>query len=453
MQIAVLFVAIVPFLVYSQDEPKYPKVNLAKAFVVDPDWPQRPADAKWGEMSGVAIDKQDHVYIFTRAVPPIQVYDASGKFVRSWGTDTLKMAHHIKIDHEGNVWVADIGHHVVEKYTPEGKLLLTIGTKGKLGRDQSHLNMPTDMAISPKGDVFVTDGYGNNRVVHFDKDGKFVKEWGELGHRPGQFSIPHAICMDSRGRLYVADRNNVRIQVFNQNGRFLEEWRDLITPWGFCVTKEDEIWVCGSSPMQWRKEDKALGCPPKDQIVMKFSPAGKVLQLVTFPMGRDGLERPGELNWVHAVAVDSQGSLYLGDIMGKRAQKFRVAAADSVAQQPKDDPKLQGAWRVISAEEEGKKHAIEKEKQLLYVFDAGKIQLKFQGKVIREGTYQLDQSHSPKRIDMIAQDETGVGIYKIENDTLTICSAAFKSTPARPTEFATQAKSRSVLFVLERVKE
>jgi hypothetical protein len=309
----------------SQDEePKYPHVNLATAYVVDPKWPSRPAGVRWADVPGIAVDARDHVYVFTRTDPPVQVYDAGGKFLRAWGSKTIGVAHHIKIDHEGNVWLADVGKHVVQKYTPEGKLLLTIGTPGKAGRDKTHLNMPTDMAVTPAGDVFVSDGYGNARVVHFDKAGRYVHEWGELGFGPGQFSLPHAIALDSRGRLYVADRNNVRVQVFDQKGKFLAQWRDLIVPWGFCVTKRDEIWVCGSSPMQWRKTDGALGCPPRDQIFMKFNAEGKVLQMFSLPKGLDGLERPGEVNWVHAIAVDSSGNLYLGDIIGRRAQKFTL---------------------------------------------------------------------------------------------------------------------------------
>src|SRR5712692_1603584 len=143
-------------------ESKYPKVNLAAAYVVVPQWPQKPAAYKWAAMPGVAVDAQDRVYVVTRADPPVQVYDADGKFLRAWGQDTIKVAHHIKIDGDGQVWIADIGNHVVEKYTPEGKLLLTLGTKGKPGRDKAHLDQPTDMAITPAGDVFVSDGYGNN---------------------------------------------------------------------------------------------------------------------------------------------------------------------------------------------------------------------------------------------------------------------------------------------------
>jgi hypothetical protein len=303
-------------------EPGYPKVDVAIGYKVDPDWPHRPRGVEWGEMPGVAVDREDHVYLFTRAKPPIQVYDVKGTLLDSWGEDTVVKAHHLKIDHEGNVWLADIGDHTVKKFTPKGKLLQTLGTRNVPGKDRTHFNQPTDMAITREGEIFVADGYGNARIVHFDARGNYVKQWGELGSQPGQFSIPHAICADSKGRLYVADRNNVRIQVFDQQGKLLDVWNNLITPWGFWITPRDEIWVCGSSPMRWRKTDEALGCPPKDQVFMKFSTQGKLLQLWTVPKARDGLERPGELNWVHGIAEDSRGNLYVGDIIGKRAQKF-----------------------------------------------------------------------------------------------------------------------------------
>jgi DNA-binding beta-propeller fold protein YncE len=303
-------------------KPRYPRVNLSTWYQVDPSWPQRPASCAWEAVPGIAVDGEDRVWVYTRAVPPVQVYDADGRFVRSWGEGTVKTAHHIKFDREGNVWLADIGHHVVMQFTPEGKLLKTLGTRGVAGDDEAHLDRPTDMAITPEGDVFVSDGYGNNRVVHFDWEGKFVKAWGKLGTGPGEFSLPHAIAMDARGRLYVADRNNARVQVFDQSGKFLDEWRDRLVPWGLWITKTDEIWVCGSSPMPWREGDTVLGCPPKDQVFMKFSPDGRLLQLWTVPKGVDGHEQPGDCNWVHAMALDSHGNLYAGDIIGKRAQKF-----------------------------------------------------------------------------------------------------------------------------------
>jgi sugar lactone lactonase YvrE len=317
--------ALLPGTALAQDEdPKYPHVNTVVDYRFDPSWPKKPQEFYWGHIPGIAIDAKDQVYVFTRSKPPVQVYDAKGKFLRAWGSETIGSAHHIRIGPDGNIWITDLDNHVVQKYTPTGKLLQTLGTRGKAGRDQTHFNMPTDVAVTPQGDIYVSDGYGNARVVHFDKSGKYLNEWGELGQGPGQFSIPHSIAADSKGRLYVADRNNVRVQVFDPKGKLRAQWKNLIVPWGIWISKKDEIWICGSSPMQWRPDDGALGCPPKDQVFMKFAPDGRLLQLFTLPKGLDGLERPGEVNWVHCLAFDSRGNLYVGDIIGRRAQKFTL---------------------------------------------------------------------------------------------------------------------------------
>ncbi|MBL7133193.1 MAG: 6-bladed beta-propeller [Phycisphaerae bacterium] len=297
------------------------KVEASASYKVDPSWPKRPDNIAWGQTPGVAVDDKDQVWVFTRAKPPIQIYDAGGKFIRAWGHRNIRSAHQIKFDSKGNVWLADMGSHVVMQFTPEGKLLKTLGTVGKAGCDETHMNKPTDMAVTPKGEVFVSDGYGNSRVVHFDAAGKFVKAWGKRGEGPGQFDLPHAVALDSKGTLYVADRNNGRVQVFNQSGKFLAQWKDVLIPWGFCMTTKDELWACGSSPMA-RPAKGYLGVPPKDQVFVKFDRSGKVLARWTAPKGKDGEEKPGEVNWVHAIAVDSKGNIYAGDIQGKRAQKF-----------------------------------------------------------------------------------------------------------------------------------
>lgn len=312
------------------DPPSYPHLDLATWYEVDAKWPQKPAGVEWGAMSGMAVDDRDQVYVFTRGPQPVQVYSADGKFLRAWGDKDIKTSHHLKLDGQGNVWVADIGRHVIMQFTPQGELLRTLGTPDMPGEDETHLNQPTDMAITPEGEVFVSDGYGNNRVVHFDRHGKFVKSWGRLGVKPGEFSIPHAITLDSKGRLYVADRNNVRVQVFDQDGKLLDVWSNIVCPWGFCVTPRDEIWICGSSPTAWKFSgpDMPVSCPPRDQVFMKFNPSGKLLQLWTVPKGTDGAEQPGDLNWVHCLALDSKGNIYAGDIIGKRAQRFVRHAPD-----------------------------------------------------------------------------------------------------------------------------
>ncbi|MGQ9913930.1 MAG: peptidyl-alpha-hydroxyglycine alpha-amidating lyase family protein [Thermogutta sp.] len=307
----------------------YPRVNLSTWYEVDPAWPKRSADIAWGQMPAVTVDSQDRVWVYTRAIPPVQVYDAvTGNLLFTWGREVFgdyldtMTAHGLRIDRNGHVWLVDLGNHIVLEVSPEGKILKVLGTPGKPGCDEKHFDKPTDLVVTPEGEVFVADGYGNSRVVHFDASGRYVKEWGALGVQPGEFSLVHAIVQDSTGRLYVADRNNARIQVFNTEGKLLDVWQDLVVPWGMCMLPGDQLWVCGCSPMPWRDTDEVLSCPPKDQLFMRFDTTGKVRQLWTVPKGQDGAEQPGELNWVHGIAVDSRGNIFAGDIIGSRVQKF-----------------------------------------------------------------------------------------------------------------------------------
>ena len=306
----------------------YPRINVATWYEVDPSWPQRPPDVSWAAVPGVAVDPQDNVWIHTRTNLAVQVYAADGRYLKGWERPaTNSVAHFIRIDGGGNVWLADVGRHTVTKRSPDdGRVLLTLGTPGVPGCDATHFFKPTDMAFAPNGDIYVSDGYGNARVVQFDKQGRFIRAWGSLGTAPGQFSLPHSIVCDSQGRLYVADRNNVRVQMFDRRGRLLDVWRDVMVPWGLWVSPSDEIWVCGSSPMIWSFDPKyptaPVGCPPKDQLFMRFNPAGRLLQLWGLPKAADGEEKPGMLNWLHGIAVDSKGNVYCSDIIGRRVQKF-----------------------------------------------------------------------------------------------------------------------------------
>jgi sugar lactone lactonase YvrE len=308
--------------------PAYEPITLSTWYEVDPAWPKRPEHCQWHQTPGVTVDDKDRVWVFTRGTPPVQVYDADGNFVRAWGMDVVgskdvrKTSHYIRIDQEGMIWLADTGKHVVMRLTPEGKLLKTLGTANEAGDDERHFDKPTDMAIRPDGHVFVSDGYGNSRVVHFDAEGNFVKAWGRRGTGPGEFSLVHSIALDSKGNVYVADRNNARVQVFDANGKFLDQWQNILVPWGLWMTADDELWVCGCSPMPWADPAMPLSCPPKDQVFMRFNTSGKLLQLWTVPKAADGEERPGELNWLHGMALDSKGNIYATDIIGQRVQKF-----------------------------------------------------------------------------------------------------------------------------------
>ena len=309
---------------WAQDDP------VVTEFDVVPSWPKRPENVSGkGWVSGLAIDKEDRVWFFRKGPDPVQCYTAEGDFVRTWGKDMFVNPHQLRIDHEGHVWVADFGAHVVQKFDQEGKVLLTLGTKDQKGEDATHFNMPTDMVITPTGEIFVTDGYGNRRVVHFTAEGKFIKAFGTAGPGPGQFVLPHAIVMDSKGILYVADRNSGRIQLFNQEGKFLDQWSNVLMPWGLSITKDDQLWVCGSSPHWWFRHEKYPEY--KDQILMRFNTSGRITQTWTLPLGDIGTNKdmpdtsklkPGETVGAHCIAQDSKGNIYVGDIYGERAQKF-----------------------------------------------------------------------------------------------------------------------------------
>lgn len=309
----------------------YPKINLAAGYEVVPDWPKKPVEIAWDQIAGVSVDKQGRVWLFNRADPPVQVYSAEGDFLFSWGDGLFKGPHYLRIDHEGHVWTTDYRRHLVRKFTEDGKLLLTLGTADEKGDDETHLSGPTDVAVSPAGDIFVSDGYGNNRVVHYDKEGNFVKSFGELGVELGQLSQPHSIAMDSQGRLYVCERNNGRIQIFDQSGKTLGAWKNLINPWGIHITPSDDIFVCGSTPARWTERGN-LGNPPHDQILMRFDTTGRALELWGFPLAKDGELEPGHLDWMHGMGMDNAGNLYISDVDENspvhRLQKFKRLPAE-----------------------------------------------------------------------------------------------------------------------------
>src|SRR5262249_41670614 len=304
----------------------YPRIDNAVGYKVDAGWPlEKAAGGEWAAMSSVVVAPDGNVWTFNRGKIPVQVFTPEGKLVTSWGEGIFKNPHTIRFDNAGNLWVIDTQSHTVRKFSHDGKVLMTVGTPDQSGEDQTHMNQPNDVAFAANGDIYVSDGYGNDRVVVFDKNGKFVRAWGKLGTAPGEFSQPHSIALDSRGRVYVADRNNSRIQIFDSTGKFLAEWKNIITPWYLTITKNDEIYVCGSSPMRWSEvptTQAMLATPPKDQVLLKLDTEGRIKLLAVFPKGENGKEKPGDLNGVHGLAVADDGTVYLGDVQGKRAQKF-----------------------------------------------------------------------------------------------------------------------------------
>ncbi len=264
-------------------------------------WPKLPENLKLGSVSAVATDSADRVYVFHRGKQPILVFDRDGKFLRSWGDDHVKTAHGLRIDHENNVWVTDIGDHRVLKFNAEGKLLLALGKKGTLGEGPDLFNKPTDVAVAPTGEFYVSDGYGNSRVVKFSREGKFLKQWGKKGTGAGEFDLPHAICLDKKGQVYVGDRENNRIQVFDAAGKFLAQWKESGAPYGLFLTGEGRMFVADGRA-HWVK----------------------VLDLKGHALGRWGEKGkgPGQFNVPHMLCVDSRGAVYVAEVDGQRVQKF-----------------------------------------------------------------------------------------------------------------------------------
>jgi DNA-binding beta-propeller fold protein YncE len=265
-----------------------------------PGWPRLPADIVLGPASAVATDAADRVYVFHRGPRPVLVFDRDGTFLRSWGDGPIKTPHGLRIDSRGHVWVTDVGNHQVMKFDADGKLLLTLGTQGVPGNDAEHFDRPTDVAVTPDGDFYVADGYGNSRVVHFSAEGRFLNEWGRKGSAPGEFNLPHAIVRDGRGRLYVGDRENDRVQVFDGDGKFLAQWKESGAPFGLALAG-DRLFVADGRA-NWVK----------------------VLDLDGHALGRWGSEgtAPGQFRMPHVLCVDSQGNVYVAEVNGRRVQKF-----------------------------------------------------------------------------------------------------------------------------------
>lgn len=263
-------------------------------------WPTLPGQLKLGPVAAVAADSEDRIFVFQRAKTPIVIFDKNGKFARSWGEGLIKTAHGLRIDRDGNVWLTDIGTHLVLKFDPEGKLLLTLGKKGEPGDTPDKFNKPTDVAVAANGDVFVSDGYGNSRVVKFSRDGKYLKEWGKKGTGEGEFNLPHAIFLDAAGRVCVGDRENNRIQVFDADGKFLTQWPESGAPFGLYLTK-DRVLVA---------DGRAHGV--------------RILDLQGKPLVRWGEKgkEVGQLEVPHWICADSQGAIYVAEVGGQRVQKF-----------------------------------------------------------------------------------------------------------------------------------
>ena len=254
--LAAALIVMVPMLgtgTYAQDNP----------YRIEEGWGTLPDGRKWGGTIGVDIDPAGNIWVFERcggtscegsSLAPIIKLDPSGKLLKMFGEGMFNQPHGFHVDRDGNVWASDAtgkdgkGHQVF-KFSPDGKVLMTLGKAGVAGDGPDTFNRPSDVVTAPNGDIFVADGHGgdsNARIVKFSKDGKFIKAWGRKGSGPGEFDTPHAIAIDSQGRLFVCDRSNNRVQIFDQDGNFIAEWKQFGRPSGVFIDRNDTIYVADS---------------------------------------------------------------------------------------------------------------------------------------------------------------------------------------------------------------
>jgi DNA-binding beta-propeller fold protein YncE len=274
------------------------KYRVQIRFGEEPD--TMPDGWKFGRVSSVAVDANEEVYVFHRGpkADPIVVFDAKGKYLRSWGKGMFGNAHGMRVDRDGNIWVTDNGDHQVMKFTRDGKLLLTLGIKKKAATDDQTFNRPTDIAFAATGEFYVSDGYGNSRVVKFSRDGKYITAWGKRGTAPGEFNTPHSIGVDSKGRVYVSDRENNRIQVFDADGKFLKQWRHLGATQNLFITPKDEMWI-----ITHRDNIENITYDTLAGRIMRLDiETGKIL---------GSMESPG--HWLH---VTPKNEIFIGSLTG-----------------------------------------------------------------------------------------------------------------------------------------
>jgi sugar lactone lactonase YvrE len=269
-------------------------------FNLVPNWWRLPPEAATGAVTAAYPDVNGRVFVFRRAEPPILEFEASGAFVRSFAEKLIVAAHGIRLDSDGSIWVADVGGHAVYKLDREGRVLLTLGKKGIRGDSPDTFNGPTDVLSTPQGDIFVTDGQFNSRIVRFRADGTFVKAWGTNGSGDGQVKLPHAIATDSTGRLFVADRDNARIVLFDRDGGFLANWTQFGAPSGVYISPDDTLYVA------------AIG--EQSGVVIGSARSGEVRGRVAMPS--KGVNGP------HLISADGRGAIYVADLLSNEVKKL-----------------------------------------------------------------------------------------------------------------------------------
>ena len=271
------------------------------AYRVVPDFFKVPEGITVGEASGIALNSKGHIYSFQRAKPMLSEYDESGHYLRSIGDGLFTHPHGLRIDTDDNLWTTDDGSHVVLKLSPSGRVLLVLGRKDVAAESDWLFNQPTDVAFGKNGEIYVSDGYGNSRIVEFDHSGNFIRAWGKYGTGPGEFNLPHSVVVDAQGNVYVWDRENKRIQIFDADGHYLKEWNDIGYPYGLYITPDQNVWMIDGG------YDRILELDHNGKIIGALGEPGRA---------------PGQLAWGHFLAVGKDGKIYAAEVLNWRFEVF-----------------------------------------------------------------------------------------------------------------------------------
>jgi len=288
----------------------------------DAGWAKLPAGAKWAGVISVDPAPNGDIWVFHRSDPPLIRFDSTGKVIKSFGEGLFVQAHGMTVDRDGNVWVTDAqikdgkGNQVF-KFSPDGKLLMSLGKAGVAGAGNDVFSGPADVAIAQNGDIFVADGHMAdtpvNRIMRFSKEGKFITAWGKRGKVPGEFDTPHSIAIDSRGRIFVADRSNGRMQIFDADGRFIDQWKQFGRPSGVFIDRNDNMYVADSQSNSTQNPGFTRG------IRVGSARDGKVTALIPF------VEPDPEKNnnaGVEGVATDARGNVFAAEVSTEILKKY-----------------------------------------------------------------------------------------------------------------------------------